>query len=155
MFEKHKFIGDFPMFCRGSAIYRFTNPRPTLTEITADPRPNSTMAVCLLQKIAKNRRFAPAQYRHKLASLIGRPKSDVSFVPVYLPPAVSLPCRYRFLETRQPTAPSVNSILLSVWLPQPYIDHNQSSISLPKPYIGHGRRQQPCALKSLKIIKSI
>ena len=22
MFEKHKFIGDFPMFCRGSAIYR-------------------------------------------------------------------------------------------------------------------------------------
>ena len=44
--KKRKFIGDFTIVGRGSAIHNFTDPRPIPTKIVADPRRNRTTAVC-------------------------------------------------------------------------------------------------------------
>ena len=46
MFEKVKFIGDFPMFVPRIGDIYFTNPRPDARKIVADPRQNRTTAVC-------------------------------------------------------------------------------------------------------------
>ena len=46
MFKKHKFIGDFPIDCRGLVTKIFTDPRPNRGKSDADPRRNSASAVC-------------------------------------------------------------------------------------------------------------